>query len=75
MITHNFSGHMDNDEQREWMAEIIAQRQRQQQIEELRKLNGTQNSSASNEEPESYHWVIGIFIVVLLVMAAFAGSL
>jgi hypothetical protein len=66
---------MNNDEQREWMAEIIAQRQRQQQIEELRKLNGNQNSSASNEEPEWYHWVIGIFILALILMAAFAGSL
>jgi hypothetical protein len=58
---------MDENEKLNLMADMIAQRQRQQQIEELRKLNGTQSKSTSvgdTAETVILWLVIGMMVVV-----------
>jgi hypothetical protein len=60
---------MDENERLGLMADVIAQRQRQQQIEELRKLNGTQNKSTSVEETVCLWVILGTMAIVGIVVA------
>ena len=68
---------MDDDERLKWMADVIAQRQRQQQIDELRKLNGSQpssNQSSTEMTGWDYFWCTLITVIVIIMLLGAASA-